>query len=139
MPDWQEINRLSKDPQAMRSLAQKLLKLPQAAWSGKARIFLEDMAKRREPLTTTRQAELLIELRDDTELHQVAGGFSVASLIEGCWRNREPDRHHGLSDENCEFIGRVRGKSALRRRELRRLFACCREVGLIEAYIDIGT
>jgi hypothetical protein len=137
MTDWRKINEISKDPQTVRSLAGKLLKLPYASWPEHNRKFLEDMAKQREPITT-RQAEYLIELRDETELHQVAGGFSVESLIEDCWRHREANRHRGLSDENSDFIERMRGKSALPRPRLRRLFACCRELGLIEAYIDIG-
>jgi hypothetical protein len=137
MTNWQEINRISKDPQAVQSLAQKLLKLPYASWSEYNRIFLEDRTKQREPLTT-RQAEYLIELRDETELYSVIGGFSVSSLIEDCWRNREPDRRHGLNDDNCHFVERIRGKTALPRPQLRRLFACCRELGLIEAYIHIG-
>jgi hypothetical protein len=137
MTNWQEINRISKDPQAVRLLAGRLLKLPYMSWPEHGRSFLNNMAKERGPITT-RQAEYLIELRDETELHQVVGGFSVGSLIEDCWHNREPDRRRGLSDENCEFIERIRGKSALPRRQLHRLFACCRELGLIEAYIDIG-
>src|SRR5262245_45832468 len=103
MTDWKEINRISKNPQAVRSLAEKLLKLPYASWSGQRRSFLTDMAKRREPITA-RQAEYLIDLRDETELHHKADGFSVASLIEDCWCHRDPDRYRGLSDENCEFI-----------------------------------
>jgi len=120
MTYWQEINRISKDPQAVQALAQKLLKLPYASWSEYNRIFLEDRTEQREPLTT-RQAEYLIELRDETELYSVAGGFSVSSLIEDCWCNREPDRRHGLNDDNCHFIERIRGKTALPRPQLRRL------------------
>lgn len=138
MTNWQEINRISKDPQAVRLLARKLLKLAYVSWSEERRGFLEKMVKQREPITT-RQAEYLIELRDGTELHQIVGGFSVASLIEDCWRNREPDRYRGLSDDNCKFIERIRGKTVLQRQQLHRLFAYCRELGLIEAYIDIGS
>jgi len=137
MTNWREINEISKDPQAVRSLARRLLKLPYMLWPEHVRGFLENMAKKREPITT-RQGEYLIELRDQTELHQVVGGFSVGSLIEDCWRNREPDRRRGLSDENSDFIERIRGQNALPRRQLHRLFACCRELGLIEGYIDIG-
>lgn len=137
MTNWKEINRISKDPQAVRSLAEKLLKLPYAAWSEQRRSFLKDMVKQREPITT-RQAEYLIDLRDETELHHKADGFLVSSLIEDCWRHRLLDRQRGLSEENCEFIEGIRGRSVLPRLQLRRLFACCRELGLIEAYIDIG-
>jgi hypothetical protein len=137
MTDWQEINRISKDPQAVRSLAKRLLKLPYVTWSEDRLRFLKDMAREREPITT-RQTEYLIDLRNETELHSTAGGFAVASLIEDCWRNREPDRYRGLNDANREFIERIRGKTSLQLPQLRRLFACCRELGLIEKYIDIA-
>ena len=134
---WQEINDLKRDPQAVRALAKRLLKLPGVKRSEKRTSFLNDMARRDDEITT-RQAQLLILIRDQTRMHSTAGGFSVASLIEDCWRNRDPDRHRGLSDENCEFIESIRGKTALSRLQLLRLFACCRQVGLIEEYIDIA-
>jgi len=109
MTDWRQINGLSRDPQAVRSMAKRLLKLPYMTWPEERMKFLKDMAREREPITT-RQAEYLIDLRDETELYSSAGGFSVAALIEDCWRHREPDRYRGLSDENVEFIQRVRGK-----------------------------
>jgi hypothetical protein len=137
MNDWQEINRLTKDPQAVRSMAKRLLKLPYVTWSEERLRFLKDMARERE-LITTRQAEYLTDLRNETELHSTAGGFSVTSLTEDCWRNREPDRYRGLSDDDVDFIERIRGKTALPRRALLRLFACCRQLGLIEEYIDIA-
>ena len=96
MADWKEINRISKDPQAVRSLARVLLKLPYVTWAEERERFLKDMAREREPITT-RQAEYLLDLRDETELYSSVGGFSVASLSEDCWRNRDPDRYSGLS------------------------------------------
>lgn len=137
MTDWQEINRISKDPQAVRSLAERLLQLPYMTWAGDRLRFLKDMARVREPITT-KQGEYLIDLRDDAELFSTVGGFSVAALIEDCWRHRLSDRYRGLSDDNCEFVDRIRGKTSLPRPQLRRLFACCRELELIEAYIDIA-
>ena len=137
MADWKEINRISKDPQAVRSLARVLLKLPYVTWAEERERFLKDMAREREPITT-RQAEYLLDLRDETELYSSVGGFSVASLSEDCWRNRDPDRYSGLSDDNREFIERIRGKTTLPRPQVRRLLAYCRELGLIERYVDIA-
>jgi hypothetical protein len=137
MTNWQEINRISKDPQAVRLLARRLLKLAYVSWSEERRGFLEKMAKQREPIGT-RQAEYLLDLRDATELFSTVQGFSVARLIENCWRNRFPDRYRGLSDENCEFIESIKGKTILARPQLLRLLFCCRQLGLIEEYIDIA-
>jgi hypothetical protein len=137
MTDWKEINRISKDPQGVRSMAKRLLKLPYITWPEERMRFLKDMARERDPITT-RQAEYLIDLRDETELHSKVGGFSVASLIGDCWLSRDGDRYCGLSEENREFIESIKSKTVLTRSQLRRLFACCRELGLIEEYIDIA-
>jgi hypothetical protein len=137
MTDWQEINRISKDSQAVRSLAKRLLKLPHITWPEERLRFLKDMAREREPITT-RQAEYLIDLRDETELHSKVAGLSVASLIGDCWLSRDGDRYCSLSEKNREFIESIKGKTVLTRPQLRRLFACCRDLGLIEEYIDIA-
>jgi hypothetical protein len=78
MTEWQEINQISKDPQAVRSLAKRLLKLPYISWHEERLKFLRDMAREREPITT-RQAEYLIDLRNESELYSTAGGFAVTS------------------------------------------------------------
>ena len=82
MTDWQEINDLKRNPQAVGA-AKRPLKLTYADWREKQTRFLKDMAREKEDITT-RQAEYLIHLRDETELFSTAGGFSVASLIEDC-------------------------------------------------------
>jgi hypothetical protein len=139
MTNWKEVSRLRRDPQAVRALARRLLKLPHIDWPEYQLQFLRDRAKKRDEREelTTRQAEFLLELRDESELHSAAGGFSIATLIEECWQHREPDRYRGLNEENVEFIERIRGKSALTMPQLRRLFACCRHLGLIEEYIEV--
>jgi len=43
--DWQEINRISKYPQAVRSLARHLLELPYVTWPQERLRFLRDMAR----------------------------------------------------------------------------------------------
>jgi hypothetical protein len=137
MNDWQEINDLKRDPQRVRALAQRLLRLPVVQRSEKRTNFLNAMASRKDEISTS-QAELLILVRDQTTMHSTVGGFSVAQLIEDCWRNRFPDRHRGLSDENCEFIESIKGTTILSRPQLLRLLFCCRQLGLIEEYIDIA-
>jgi hypothetical protein len=132
LTDWQEINDLRRNPQAVRALAKRLLKLTYADWREEQTRFLKDMAREKEEVTT-RQAEYLIHLRDQTELFSTAGGFSVASLVEDCWSHRLPDRYRGLSDNNCEFVESIRGKTVLTRAQLRRLFFCCRELGFDRA------
>ena len=68
MASFRDINDLAKDPARARMMADGLLHMWNADWSEWERDFLEDMAARqsKEPLTT-RQAEKLFELREDTE------------------------------------------------------------------------
>jgi hypothetical protein len=70
---------------------------------------------------TTRQGEKLIELRDDSEYHSSAKGFSVASLIKNCWLarddlNSEHDRKFiedlkasGVSSNKKTAVGKIAG------------------------------
>lgn len=87
-----------------------------------------------DPLST-RQSEKLVELRDDHELHTRVDGFSVTSLIEGCWLARLDLE----SDSDLEFMERLKegGRTALRRREVRRLLHCARELGVVERYVRL--
>jgi len=82
----------------------------------------------------TRQAEKLLELRDDAEYYSKMKGFSIASLVENCWLARDDLSH----ESDRTFIENQKGKTALKRRQLHRLFACCRELKLIEDYIALS-
>ena len=107
MASWIEIDRIRKDPEAIRSLAKRLLKLPDHDWTEWEVDFLEDRSRQKDEINT-RQAEKLLELRDEAEYLSKAEGFSVASLVENCWLarddlhrefgqniHREPERTHG--------------------------------------------
>ncbi|KAB2920554.1 MAG: hypothetical protein F9K29_01575 [Hyphomicrobiaceae bacterium] len=129
--DYREINDLAKDPQRAAVLAQFLLKLADIAWTDWEADFLEDMAGRREPLST-RQAEKLVELREASVRYDKVEGFVLAALIAKCWLNR----HDLASDHDVAFIERVKasGATSLRRREAARLLRCACAIGEIEPY-----
>jgi hypothetical protein len=127
MTDWKEINRISKDPGAVRILAKSLLRMPDAARSDWEVDFLEHMSRRQDPLTTL-QAEKLIQIRDDAQFFSTYDGFSVATLIERCWAARFDLN----SDEDITFIERLKGRASIRKRDVGRLFRCCREVFILE-------
>jgi hypothetical protein len=97
MQNFKEIDRVRKDPVAVRSMAQRLLAIPNHDWNDWELDFLENMFRHRGPdPITTRQGEKLLELRDDSEYHSSVKGFSVSSLIENCWLAR------GLEQEGAE-------------------------------------
>jgi hypothetical protein len=138
MQDYKEIDRVRKDSVAVKSLAKRLLSIPNHDWNDWELDFLEHMVRHRgpEPITT-RQGEKLIELRDYSEYHSSVQGFSVASLITNCWLARDDLK----DEEDRNFIDNLKASdaSALRRRHLGKLLACARQVGAVEKYIAIET
>ena len=78
---------------------------------------------------TTRQAEKLLQIRDDAAFMTEFLGFSVRLLLKGCWEGRLD-----LSEADEEWIGRMRERrqDAIERRYIGRLLRCARELNLIE-------
>ena len=134
MQDYREIDRIRKDFVAVRSLAKRLLDLPHADWNEWEIDFLQHMARHKGPdPITTRQGEKLAELRDDAEYYSSVHGFSVQSLIKNCWVARDD-----LSrEEDKRFIEDLKATTCVKRRQLRKLLACARELGEIEEYVSI--
>ena len=136
MQDYKEIDRIRKDLVAVRSLAKRLLDVPRADWSDWEIDFLQHMARHKgtDPITT-RQCEKLIELRDDAEYYSSVHDFSVQSLIKNCWLARDDLD----SEDDRKFIEHLKetSYSSVKRRQLRKLLACARELGEIEQYVSI--
>ncbi len=134
MQDYREIDRIRKDFVAVRSLAKRLLDLPHADWNEWEIDFLQHMARHKGPdPITTRQGEKLVELRDDAAYYSSVHGFSVHSLIKNCWVARDD-----LSrEEDKRFIEDLKATTCVKRRQLRKLLACARELGEIEEYVSI--
>jgi hypothetical protein len=134
MQDYREIDRIRKDFVAVRSLAKRLLDLPHADWNDWEIDFLQHMARHKGPGSiTTRQGEKLIELRDDVKDYSSVHGFNVESLINNCWVARDD-----LSrEEDRKFIEDLKATTSVKRRQLRKLLACARELGEIEQYVSI--
>jgi hypothetical protein len=136
MQDYKEIDRMRKDLVAVRSLAKRLLDLPHADWNDWEIDFLQHMARHKGPdPITTRQGEKLLELRDDAEYYSSVRGFSVQSLIKNCWVARDDLD----SEDDRKFIEQLKetSYSCIKRRQLRKLLACARELGEIEQYVSI--
>jgi hypothetical protein len=135
MQDYKEIDRIRKDLVAVRSLAKRLLILPHADWNDWEIDFLQHMGRHKGPdPITTRQGEKLLELRDDAEYYSSVRGFSVQSLIKNCWLARDE-----LDNGDRKFVELLKetSYSSIKRRQLRKLLACARELGEIEQYVSI--
>ena len=137
MQDYKEIDRIRKDLVAVRSLAKRLLSLPHGDWNDWEIDFLQHMGRHKGPdPITTRQGEKLLELRDDAEYHSSVRGLSVQILIKNCWLARDDLG----SEDDRKFIEQLKetSYSGIKRRQLRKLLACARELGEIEQYVSIA-
>ncbi len=137
MTSHRAMKSLAEDTKAARALAAGLLKLgeadPQIVWTDWEVDFLESMAGReRDDALSTRQVEVLVELRNAAQRYTSFEGFSVVALIERCWQ----ERLELSSDDDLDFIESLRdaGLTSLTRRQLGRLLHCCGELGLLEKH-----
>jgi hypothetical protein len=139
MTDYREINKLQRDLPRARRLAELLLAIVGMEWTTWEVSFLESIirqvdqrleAKDKDPLTT-RQAEILAELWEESVPYERPDGFSIPSLLNDCFGMR-----HLLNDDEVEFIDRHRttGPTKLRRRQVNFLFHCARKAFVIEPY-----
>jgi len=156
MASWQEIDHLKKNPTAFRSLAERLLKLglELTDWE---RTFLESISKDRKEISlrqserllqirdtqgsrrsknkipekefTTRQSEKLFQIRDDYEVVTEFHGFSVKTILHGCWEARLD-----LLESAEERIVKLyeRSPTSIRRKDVGFLMWCARRLYLIE-------
>jgi hypothetical protein len=60
-------------------------------------------------------------------------GLSVQSLINNCWIARDDLGR----EEDKKFIEDLKATTCVKRRQLRKLLACARELGEIEQYVSI--
>ena len=88
MASWIEIDRVRKDPNTFKPMAARLLADPIFERSEFADGFLENIANWKRDELSTRQGEILLELRDEAEIHHAYKGLSIPTLIEKCFLNR---------------------------------------------------
>ncbi len=81
MASWIEIDRVRKDSQAFRPLAKRLLNDAMFERSEFADGFLENIMNWKRDELTTRQGEILLELRDEAEIYVAYKGLSIPILI----------------------------------------------------------
>lgn len=133
MASWKEIDRIRKDAVGFRALAARLLThTPANALTDWEATFLGQIAETVHVVEyTNRQAEKLLQIRDDTELlEKVGAGFSVPKLIAGCHLGRAD-----LTEDQEAWIVdlHARGVTSVRRRDVGRLLRCAATLGLIDA------
>ena len=128
MASWREIDRIRKDPTAMRALAAYLLRLPNAElteWEIKYLKSISDDQTGDE--FTTRQAEKLMQIRDDSEEVSEIGyqRLSVRILVEDC-KIAYLDLA-ALDEDKAEWIRAIpAGTTKIKRRYVGQLLWCAR-------------
>jgi hypothetical protein len=131
MASWREIDRIRKDPAAMRALAAHLMRLPNADLTKWEIKFLDSISgDRTGGEFTTRQSEKLLQIRDDSEYVSEIGHarLSVKILITDCQLG-----HLDLNEDNEEWIlGFPKGTASIRRKDIGRLLRCARDLNNID-------
>jgi hypothetical protein len=134
MASWREIDRIRKDPTAMRALAAYLLRLPNAELTEWETKFLESISSdRTSEEFTTRQGEKLMQIRDDAEEVSEIGyqRLSVKILIEDC-KIAYLDLV-ALDEDKAEWIKAIPvGTSKIKRKYIGRLMRCARMLSNID-------
>ena len=130
MASWREIDRVRKDANGVRALAQRLLKIYPGEFTDWELDFLESISSYTELFEfTTRQSEKLLQIRDDTEPVTEYRGFSIALLLKQCWEAR---LDLAEADEQWVVGLRERSNISIKRKHLGRLMRCARELNIIE-------
>jgi hypothetical protein len=125
MIDYRELDALAKDTKRANATAAMLLELEDTDWNGWESDFLENMSACRSTLST-RQAEVLIELRDASVLLDKMRGFSLKALIDRLWMYRDELTEEG----DVEFVCQLKesGAAKLRKRQAAKLLAIARKI-----------
>lgn len=133
MASWSEIDRQTKDPVGAALLARGLLKYSRDGLTDWELDFLEGMAERKatEDLST-RQAEKLLQIRDDVERIATFRGFSIRSLVLRCHEAR-----NDLDEDDEIWIAELFALSTdrIRRRLVGRLLRCARQLHLVDSHL----
>jgi hypothetical protein len=130
MASWREIDRVRKETNGARDLAQRLLKIYPGELTEWELDFLQSITSYTELFEfTTRQAEKLLEIRDDTQSVTQYRGFSIARMIRQCYEARLD-----LSEADEQWIAELhqRDSRSVRRKQLKRLLDCARELNIID-------
>lgn len=128
MASWREIDRIRKDPTAMRALAAYLLRRPNAELTEWEIKFLKSISEEKMSKEfTTRQAEKLLQIRDYLEEVSEIGyqRLSVEILIRDCKLGYLD--LFALDEDKAEWIKTFPvGTSKIRRKYIGRLLKCAR-------------
>jgi hypothetical protein len=134
MASWSEIDRIRKNPAAVREITRRLLRLPASEFTDWEIDFLRAMANHPDDEDlTTRQSEKLLEIRDDVEILTEFRGFSVRLLLKQC-----RDARLDLAEPDEAWIVQMAAKSenSIKRKHIGRLMRCARELNVIEEEVD---
>lgn len=136
MASWIEIDRVRKDPKVFKPLAKHLLVDADYAKTRSefATDFLENISRYRSDELSTRQSEILLELRDEARIYfKVGDGLSVGILVGKCFLAR----FDLSSDDDVERIEALNasGRTFVTGKEMGWLKRICKELGEIEPYV----
>jgi hypothetical protein len=131
LASYREMDAVGRDRGRFTLMAKQCLLFPDLTeWE---RDFLESLVAQPPERLSTRQAEVLFEIRDENELiSNIGGTINVSNLIQRAYEARLD-----LDEGDEEWIVAIwnRGATSLRRGHLGRLKRCCVQLGELEPYV----
>ncbi|WP_291864727.1 hypothetical protein [Bradyrhizobium sp.] len=136
MASWIEIDRIRKDPKVFKPLAGHLLADAEYARerSEFATEFLKSISRSETDELTTRQGEILLELRSEGQRHfGIGDGLSVEILIGKCFLARL-DLGNDDDVERIEAL-KASGRTFVTGKQIGWFKRICKELGELEPYL----
>lgn len=130
MSSWSEIERIRKDADVFRGIARSLLVASSEALTDWEIDFLENLAGKDDgEELSSRQAEILVQIRDNNQWVETHKGWQIRILLRQCYEARLD-----LIEDDEEWIAAVYliSDRSVRRRQIGRLFRCARSLHIIE-------
>lgn len=132
MASYREMDAVGRDPSRVRVIAKTLLQTPDHQWSDWEIDFLERMAAATPNRLSTRQAEVLFELKEEVDLYSEIRGIKVTALLKKAYDGRAD-----LDDGDDDWVAQKyqSGVTKLRLGDLMRLKRLCVRLQELEPYM----
>lgn len=128
-----ELSRVRKDPAEWRGIVKRLLEIADRdGVDHRHLVLIESLNAQTERIELSyRQAEWLLDARDDSEFVSTYFNFSIKLLLKDCFENR-----FGIDDEDDhKWVERTKSECLVRLRKMhaRRLFYIAVTLGVVES------
>lgn len=133
MATERELSRVRRDPVEWRGIVKRLLEIAdQGGVDERHLVLIESLNAQTERVELShRQAEWLLDARDDSEFVSTYFSFSIKAMLNECFDNR-----FGMDDEDDQmWLESIHGEGLvrLRKKDAKKLFQIALVLGVIDS------